>query len=176
LPKYCEHFGVHYESDQILIQGRQKEPLYRNLAKKLKQESDQKVDTLLHQAHDEVFESFDCLTCANCCKTTSPVFLEKDVERIASSLRMKPGNFIMKYLKRDEEGDLVLKSSPCAFLLPDNSCSIYENRPAACKKYPHTDRKKVKQLLNLTLKNSLICPAVQEILLRVNESINIRKP
>ena len=31
--------------------------------------------------HDEVFEEIDCLSCANCCKTTGPLFTEKDIEK-----------------------------------------------------------------------------------------------
>jgi Fe-S-cluster containining protein len=63
----------------------------------------------------------------------------------------------------DEEGDWVLKTAPCHFLQDDNKCAIYEVRPLACREYPHTDRKNMQQILNLTLKNTLICPAVSRI-------------
>ena len=67
----------------------------------------------------EVFEKIDCLECANCCKTTSPLFIQKDVDRIAKHLNMKSSSFQNKYLKRDDEFDLVLKTSPCTFLDKD---------------------------------------------------------
>jgi len=67
----------------------------------------------------------------------------------------------------DEEEDYVLKSSPCSFLEKDNSCSIYDVRPLACREYPHTDRKNMFQVLEITAENSLICPAVARIVLAI---------
>jgi ribosomal protein L28 len=32
------------------------------------------LDQLFHPRHEEVFSRVDCLQCANCCKTTSPIF------------------------------------------------------------------------------------------------------
>ena len=125
------------------------------------------LDELFYGFHEEVFEGTDCLTCANCCKTTSPIFYQRDVERAAKNLRIKPGQFIENYLRVDEEGDLVLKSSPCAFLAQDNFCTIYKDRPNACKEYPHTNRKKMRQILDLTFRNTLVCPAV----LRITEKL-----
>src|SRR3954469_24599664 len=97
--------------------------------KKLKAKAPKNMDALFHTAHDEVFEHTDCLKCANCCKTTSPIFYQRDIERIAKALRMKPGDFIEKYLHIDEDKDYVLNSSPCPFLLEDNYCGIYDDRP-----------------------------------------------
>ena len=91
------------------------------------------------------------------------LFIQKDVDRIAKHLNMKPSSFQSKYLKRDDEFDLVLKTSPCTFLAKDNTCTIYETRPRACSEYPHTNRKKMAKILPLTLKNIEVCPAVSRI-------------
>ncbi|NBP67994.1 MAG: YkgJ family cysteine cluster protein [Cytophagia bacterium] len=136
----------------------------------LKKKDSRKVDEAFHNLHEEVFEETDCLTCANCCKTTSPIFYQTDIERAAKYLRMKPGDFVQQYLKIDEDKDYVLKSSPCAFLGEDNYCSIYESRPKACREYPHTDRKKMVQIMELTHKNTLVCPAVFEIVERLKKA------
>ncbi len=117
----------------------------------------------MQELHRETFERTDCLQCANCCKTTGPLFTRADIERIARHLRMKPGRFIENYLQLDEEQDHVLQEVPCTFLGPDNYCSIYEVRPKACREFPHTDRKKFHQISRLTLKNIAICPAAYEI-------------
>lgn len=129
-----------------------------------KNKKNKQLDNLFHQAHEEVFETMDCLQCANCCKTTSPIFRDADVRRIAKHLRMKDAEFITMYLKTDEDFDMVLTSSPCPFLESDNRCSIYAHRPLACREYPHTNRKHMHQILSITEKNSRICPAVSQIL------------
>jgi Fe-S-cluster containining protein len=113
----------------------------------------------------------DCLTCANCCKTTSPIFREVDIKRISKKLRMHVNQFIDTYLKVDEDKDYVLKTSPCAFLDSENYCTIYEDRPLACREYPHTDRKNMFQILDLTVRNTLVCPAVSDIMDRIKSKV-----
>lgn len=137
----------------------------------LKKKDPRKVDDAFHGLHEDVFEEMDCLTCANCCKTTSPIFYDTDIERLAKELRIKAVDFADKYLKVDEDGDQVLKSSPCPFLGSDNYCSVYEARPKACREYPHTNRKKMVQIMELTHKNTQVCPAVFEIVERLKKII-----
>ncbi len=141
----------------------------KKFLERLKKHDSRKVDGAFHEAHDEVFAAMDCLTCANCCKTTSPIFYQTDVERASKFLRMKPGDFIGSYLRVDEDKDFVLKSAPCAFLGEDNYCSIYAARPKACREYPHTNRKKMVQIMDLTHRNTLVCPAVLEMVERMKK-------
>ncbi|MGB0402572.1 MAG: YkgJ family cysteine cluster protein [Salibacteraceae bacterium] len=126
-------------------------------------ESDESLDAMFHVEHGKVFEKLDCLDCANCCKTTSPIILQEDMDRIATHLNITTGEFIQKYLEMDEDGDFVFQSAPCPMLLENNKCSIYEIRPAACREYPHTNRKNMSEILDLTLENTLVCPAVVKI-------------
>lgn len=151
-------------STRIRETGKLRQNSNKSLVSRLKRNPPHNLDEQVHRLHEAVFGRTDCLQCANCCKTTSPVFTPKDIERIARYLRMKPGRFTEQYLKLDEDNDYVLKQAPCPFLENDNRCAIYEERPAACRTYPHTDRKRVYQLLDLTYRNSFICPAVQDIL------------
>lgn len=130
---------------------------------KLKKKPPKQLDYLMQELHDNEFKKTDCLTCANCCKTTGPLFTDKDIQRIAKHFRQKPQQFIDSYLRLDEENDYVLQSVPCTFLGADNYCSIYDVRPKACAEFPHTDRKKFQQISNLTLKNVAICPAAFNI-------------
>ncbi len=122
-------------------------------------------DEQIHSAHNRAFSKIDCLQCANCCKTTSPIFRDIDIKRISKSLRLKESEFIGNYLRMDEDRDYVLKQAPCTFLNNDNTCSIYDVRPLACREYPHTDRKNMHQILEITEKNTEICPAVAKITL-----------
>lgn len=139
---------------------------HKEIVKKLtslKKINHRTLDGLFHSQHEKVFKKTNCLTCANCCKTTSPIFRDIDIKRISKRLGMKINAFITTYLRLDEENDYVLTVAPCPFLEIDNTCTIYEDRPLACKEYPHTNRKNMYQMLDLTAKNVLICPAVHEI-------------
>ena len=130
---------------------------------KLKKKPPKNLDYLMVELHDTEFRKTDCLQCANCCKTTGPLFTNADIERISKHFKQKPQNFIAQFLKVDEDNDYVLQQVPCAFLDSENYCSIYEVRPKACREFPHTDRKKFQQISNLTIKNVAICPAAFNI-------------
>lgn len=155
--------GMNEQLKQLPQKAQQRNKENRAFFIKLKKKPPKDLDTTMQQLHLEVFNRTDCLQCANCCKTTGPLFTGPDIERIAKHLRMKPGRFIDKYLRVDEEKDQVLQELPCTFLDPDNRCSIYEQRPKACREFPHTNRKKFYQISTLTMKNVAICPAAFEI-------------
>ncbi|MBT8183534.1 MAG: YkgJ family cysteine cluster protein [Eudoraea sp.] len=138
---------------------------------KLREKPPKDLDSTMKILHEKEFERTDCLKCANCCKTTGPLFTNIDIDRISRYLRLKPGQFITDYLRIDEENDYVLQNVPCAFLGVDNYCSIYDVRPRACREFPHTDRKKFHQIGHLTLKNVAICPAAFNIVEKMKESV-----
>ena len=140
--------------------------------KRLTREKAKVLDKLIHPIHDDVFEHTNCLKCANCCKTTGPLFERKDIERIAKYLRLKPAQFEAQYLRIDEDNDWVLQQVPCAFLGEDNTCSIYDVRPKACREFPHTDRPKIYQIAQHTLKNVAICPAAFSIVEKMKERLS----
>lgn len=136
---------------------------------RLKKKKSKFVDELFDDLHNKTFTKIDCLSCANCCKTTSPIFRDIDIKRISKRLRLSEIQFITTYLRMDEDSDYVLKKSPCVFLGSDNKCTIYEDRPLACREYPHTNRKNMYQILDLTRKNAEICPAVATMVIEISE-------
>lgn len=152
-----------------LVKDRKKsvEKFFRNI----KRNVPKKLDDTVSSIHDEVFETLDCLECANCCKTTSPIFTDKDIERISKFLGLRPATFVDQFLHLDNDQDYVLNQAPCPFLESDNYCKIYDVRPKACREYPHTNRKNFHQILNLTMKNMAICPAAFKIIERLQKEL-----
>lgn len=124
----------------------------------LKRADKNKVLPLLPGLHEAAFEQIDCLTCARCCKNYSPRFKTPDIKRIAKYLQLRESVFIDTYLRVDEDGDFVVKQSPCPFLQADNTCSIYDQRPSDCERFPYTDEDVIIKRQELTIKNSEFCP------------------
>ena len=148
---------------QLKKLAQQKQPENKKFFERLKKSKPKNLDQMVHQLHDEAFEHIDCLTCANCCKTTGPLFKQKDIERLAVHFRIKPSQFIEKHLHIDEDNDYVLNVLPCPFLGHDNYCSVYEDRPNACREYPHTNQRKIHTIYKETYNNIAVCPAVFDI-------------
>lgn len=155
--------------DSLQEKAQKAEKDTRRFFKEIKKNRLRELDDTIHALHEEVFDEIDCLACANCCRSLGPRLTDRDIERVASALRMKPQEVVTTYLRVDEDKDYVFKEMPCPFLCGDNYCSIYENRPKACREYPHTNRKKFFQIQALTIKNAETCPAVFEILERLKK-------
>jgi uncharacterized protein len=129
-----------------------------------------KLDDLILRLHHIEFKKIDCLKCANCCKTISPAMNERDIRRMAAAMKLKVSEFSANFLYLDEEGDYVFQQTPCPFLSDGNLCSVYEYRPRACREYPHTDRNRFYQILELTCRNYKVCPVVFNIIEHLRQS------
>lgn len=145
---------------EYLQQAQSKKQLHKRFFKRLAKQNPKIIDEEFHDLHHEVFEEVNCLDCAHCCKTVGPLLRPSDVKRLAKYLKLTEGEFEKQYLRRDEDGDLVMRTLPCPFLEADNRCSVYHIRPRACREYPHTDQVNTKEILKITEKNIRYCPAV----------------
>ncbi len=126
-----------------------------------------KVLKQLPELHEEAFRKIDCLKCAACCKHYSPRFKTPDIKRISKTMKMKEGVFIESFLQLDKEGDYVAKAAPCPFLGADNYCSIYEDRPSDCHRFPYTDEDILIDRPLITLKNVSFCPITYYVMERL---------
>lgn len=140
----------------------------------LKQKSKAELDALFYPLYQEIFFKYDCTQCASCCRDLSPLFLEKDIERLADFFKMKKKQFIADYLKTDEDGDWVFNGLPCPFLCDDNRCLVYNERPKACRRFPHLLDGMTKELLLKTQLNAEVCPPVAEIVLLLLERFQVK--
>lgn len=149
------------ESYQQIIQSAvSKKKENKKFLDKLKEKRPSDLDQVTNELHDEVFAEIDCLQCANCCRGTGPLLRSKDVERLSTHQKMRTADFTEKYLRIDEDNDYVFKSMPCPFLRSDNYCAVYEARPNACREFPHTSQKDIRQKLGITYLNTMVCPGV----------------
>jgi uncharacterized protein len=151
------------DKNNVRALARQNQEETETFFSKLKRKKPKQLDDVAHRIHDKVSNRFDCLTCGNCCKSISPMVTDKDIEKISHRLKMKDVDFVARYLHMDEDKTYVFNETPCPFLMPDNYCLIYEFRPKACREYPHTDRRRFYQLLDITSMNRELCPIVYEV-------------
>ncbi|MCX8482069.1 MAG: YkgJ family cysteine cluster protein, partial [Crocinitomicaceae bacterium] len=88
---------------KILENARKKSSENKKFLDKLKTKKPKDLDIVTNNLNDEAFEKINCLDCANCCQTTGPLLLNKDIDRLAAELKLKPSIFTEKYLKIDED-------------------------------------------------------------------------
>lgn len=152
----------------MTVAGKEELKVFKGM---LQRANKNQVLRLLPDLHEEAFEKIDCLQCAACCKNYSPRFKTPDVRRISKHLGMKESAFIETYLNVDDEGDFVVKSSPCPFLGSDNACAIYDVRPSDCARFPYTDEDVIIKRQPLTLKNASFCPITFFVLDKLQQQV-----
>ncbi len=93
---------------------------------------------------------FVCQRCGHCCSIEIPLF-RPDLTSLSSQVNLsklrsfvkvylspgeKPPNGIRLFLDAGDPDRLPGERARCPFLVGENSCSIYESRPIACRVFP----------------------------------------
>ncbi|HEX4792619.1 MAG TPA: YkgJ family cysteine cluster protein [Humisphaera sp.] len=136
----------------------------------------EEMDEQVFELTKRVWAQIDCTTCANCCKESSPPLSEEDVERLAKRLGIERQVFIDTYLEKAERGDddpWTMRALPCPFL-QDNRCSVYEDRPAACKDYPYLYKPQFVFRTMGMVGRTTTCPIVFEVLEALKPRLGFR--
>lgn len=132
----------------------------RNFLTRLQKRPSNNLDRFAQAVDQEVWKEVECLSCSNCCRTMTPTFTPKDINRIAAHFKQTPDQFKKKWLYKDRNGDWMNKQTPCQFLdRKTNYCSIYSIRPADCAGFPHLTKKKMNDYIHVHHQNIEYCPA-----------------
>jgi hypothetical protein len=158
---------------KIIVKAEKLKTENKKFLEKVKKLAPKDLDIITNELHEQTFEKIDCLQCANCCYTTGPLLLNKDIDRLAKTFKTKPSIFAEHYLKIDEDNDYVFKQIPCVFLGNDKYCTVYNDRPNACREFPHTQQRNILQKLKITYLNTTICPAVALIVDGLKEKYKV---
>ena len=132
-----------------------------------------KLDSQFAALHKELFSSYDCCQCHNCCEAYQVILEEGEAKAIAGFLGQSEGAFIDAYLAKAEDG-YEIRGKPCPFLCADGRCRIQECKPSSCKGYPFMDQPDRMGSLYGVLEFSEVCPIVLEILERLKQLYRFR--
>lgn len=122
--------------------------------------SNAELDALVVETTDAVWKQIDCTACANCCRTLQIVVDNKDIRRLAARLGMTLAQFSRRYVQVDTDKTKYFASPPCPFLGPDNRCTVYEDRPQACRDFPFLHSEGFRRRTLVMIQNSATCPIV----------------
>ena len=117
----------------------------------LKQNAPDDIDAIVKALSQRYFALIDCTQCANCCRSLQLEFESSELLAISNTLGESIGAFEKRFLS---EGKV---NPPCP-MLDGKLCSIYENRPAACRSYPHLEQPLFTTRLMSVIDNVAICP------------------
>ncbi len=125
---------------QIGVLGEKMRPENERFRKHLK--SRDHSDRILRKIAEKVEDAIDCTQCANCCRVATVRLAERDIEKLARSMRLKPAEFMARYTTESEEEGTILartEENGCVFL-DGTTCLVYEHRPEICQRFPNMVR------------------------------------
>lgn len=111
------------------------------------------LDNWFQEIGQFVASQIDCTLCAACCMSLEPAISENELTLLN---QYKPANTIRVQV---EDHDRIYLKSPCCYL-KGNLCSVYTDRPAACKGHPHLDAPGIRYRLRTVFSQASVCPIV----------------
>jgi len=131
------------------------------------------LDAHFLSLHNELFPTYDCTKCRNCCKEYHAILEDDEIKAISKFLGRDEKSFVEEYVTKTGEG-YQIKEKPCCFLYANGRCQIQECRPSTCKDFPFTDKPERLGSLRGVIEFSEVCPVVFEILERLRRIYNFR--
>lgn len=146
---------------------------FRRFLTRVENNPPRQLDAYAAAIDKEVWQETDCLACSNCCRTMTPTYTFRDLQRISRHFNMTISQFKEKWLYKDKEGEWMNVSTPCQFLdLKTNKCSIYSIRPQDCAEFPHLTKKKMTDYMHVHKQNVQHCPATFRMVEKLMERIS----
>ncbi len=132
------------------------------------------VDTYVQELEKKIAASIDCTACGNCCKVLEPPVDDDEVQRLAKLKNINADEFEKEYVGKEANTAIhFLKCQPCIFL-QNNSCTIYQDRPASCADYPHLHQPNIKYRWKSLMDNYAMCPIVYNVVEALKEKMDFK--
>ncbi len=156
---------------EIAAQAKQKEEENYEFRTFLKSHADpEELDKQFLKLHNELFPSYDCNSCRNCCKQYRGNLSEEEIVQCAEKFNTSPDAFKAKYLHRNQEGTYDTNHLPCDFLQEDGSCLLGDCKPVNCAEFPFTARPDRWSSLLGIISNASVCPVLYEMIERLKKT------
>lgn len=133
------------------------------------------LDNTVRKTTEEVWQQIDCTTCANCCRTLQIEVDNQDIKRLALHFGLSSQQFSQKHVRIAEDGAKHFGSSPCPFLGEDNRCTVYEERPQACRDFPYLHTDSFRQRTLMMISNTATCPIVFNVWQTLKTRLGFRR-
>ncbi len=140
----------------------------------LKDKDDKALDITVHAINDTVSAGIDCMACANCCKTLLISVTPEELASCSNHIGFSENEFKEKYLEESLKGNLYINTTPCHFLA-NNKCSIYTNRFADCREFPHLHKPGFRDRLLGTFLHYGKCPIVFNVIEELKDHLGFRE-
>lgn len=145
---------------------------FRQYVKQLCRWSDARLNRTAAEFGRQAVAMIDCRQCAACCRKCTVPITDEDEERLARrlSLPVLQMREVAGVIQNEDRRSL---DAPCR-LLNGRDCSVYDDRPAACRGYPYIDGPVRSRMWGI-IDRASVCPIVFEQVERLKDATGFRR-
>lgn len=131
-----------------------------------------KINALAEQFGRQAEAQMDCTTCGACCKDICVPISEEEHACLAKHAGLTPADFASRHMSTSDADEPAMEAKPCVFL-NGTLCSVYEDRPSACRGYPYIGGDVSTKMISI-LERAETCPIVFEMLEQLKAALRYR--
>lgn len=128
----------------------------------LKEENPVTIDAHIAFLNKSISPQIDCTACGNCCRNLMINIEDAYVKKLADRLNLTEAMFLHRYVEKGETL-MIFNQVPCHFL-QDCKCTVYEDRPVDCRRFPNLDEPGFQTRLFASFSHYRICPIIFNVL------------
>ncbi len=121
------------------------------------------TDTIVHRLNSAISSQIDCTACGACCRNLMINVTPEEAASVGAHLEISDAEFREKYIEESAGGQLIMNTIPCHFL-SGSFCTIYAERFAECREFPHLHKPNFRGRLFGTLMHYSICPIIFNVI------------
>jgi uncharacterized protein len=130
----------------------------------LKEQEEAILDAKVIALNNTIAPQINCTDCGNCCTTLMINVTEPECASMGTFLNQSVAAFKEQYIETSAEGTMMIMNRiPCAFL-KGKKCTVYENRFAECREFPHLHKEGFRQRIFGTLMHYGRCPIIYNVI------------
>ncbi len=131
-----------------------------------------RIDALAARLGREAEARMDCTTCGACCRDNCIPISDEEKLRLARRRDMSAEAFEQTHMTRDDDDEPAIDARPCPFL-DGTVCSVYEDRPDACRGYPYIGGHVASRMPGI-IERAAACPIVFEMLEQMKDAVGFK--
>lgn len=132
---------------------------------------DLQLDTTVKSLNQRISAEVDCTTCGNCCRSLLINVTAEEADALALRRGVSVPELKQTHLEESLGGQLIINTVPCHFLA-DNKCTIYADRFAECREFPHLHKDGFRDRIFGVLMHYGRCPIVYHVIEELKEITN----
>jgi hypothetical protein len=132
-----------------------------------------RINSLAEQFGRQAEAQMECTACGACCRDICVPLSSEEQIILAKRAGLAPAEFAERHMTTSDHAEPAIQAKPCHFL-DGTRCSVYEDRPNACRGYPYIGGDIATRMIGI-LERVGTCPIMFEMVEQLKTALRFRR-